>query len=72
MMSVTLICKECAYTARRPLMMEPGSHGVCETSSEPGLCPKGHGLLLRKDGIKQKRWARWARIGERFKRFINK
>lgn len=59
MTSVTLICKECGHTARRPLMMEPGSRGISETSSEPALCPKGHGLMVRKDGVKQERWALW-------------
>lgn len=56
---VTLVCKECGYTARRSLTLEAGSRGVHETSSEPGLCPKGHGLLVRKDGVKQERWALW-------------
>lgn len=56
---VTLVCKECNYTARRKLMLEPGSRGTCETSSEPGYCPRGHGLLVRKDGVPQERWAAW-------------
>lgn len=56
---VTLICKECKHTARRDLMREAGSRGVHETSSEPAYCPKGHGLMVRKDGVQQERWALW-------------
>jgi hypothetical protein len=56
---VTLICRECGHTARRDLMHEAGSRGAHETSSEPALCPKGHGLMLRKDGVRQERWALW-------------
>ena len=59
MTRVTLICTNCGYTCRRELSMEPGSRGVHETSSEPGLCPNGHGLLVRKDGLPQERWALW-------------
>lgn len=62
MTSVTLICKECTYTTRRSLTMEPGSRGVHETSSEPAHCPSGHGLMVRKDGVRQERWALWNRI----------
>jgi hypothetical protein len=36
---------------------ESGSKGVHETSSEPALCPHGHGLLRREDGLQQERWA---------------
>ena len=56
---VTLVCKNCGYTARRRLSLEAGSRGVHETSSEPGLCPKGHGLLIRQDGLPQEKWALW-------------
>jgi hypothetical protein len=61
---VTLVCMACGYKARRSLSMEPGSRGVHETSSEPGLCPKGHGLLVRQDGLPQERWAIWAGFGQ--------
>lgn len=56
---VTLVCTKCPYKARRELMLESGSYGVSETSSEPAFCPKGHGLLVRQDGVKQERWAMW-------------
>lgn len=59
MTSVTLICKACGHKARRELSFEPGSRGVHETSSEPALCPKGHGLMAREDGLRQERWALW-------------
>ena len=58
--SVTLVCKECGATARRKLMLEAGSHGVHETSSEPARCPKGHGPMIRQDGVKQENWALWS------------
>ena len=57
---VTLVCRTCGYQARRTLDLESGSHGVRETSSEKGLCPRGHGLLKRKDGVPQERWALWS------------
>lgn len=50
MTSVTLRCPTCGHTARRPLMLEPGSRGVRETPSEPALCPQGHGTMVRADG----------------------
>jgi len=59
MPSVTLICKTCGWTARRPLMNESGSRGIHETSSEPALCPRAHGLMVRSDGVPQEEWARW-------------
>lgn len=68
MTCVTLVCKECGHTARRPLMSESGSRGIHETSSEPALCPWGHGLLARQDGLRQERWASWARVGHEFKK----
>lgn len=62
MPSVTLICNECRHMARRELMLEAGSRGIHETSSEPALCPNGHGLMVRKDGVKQENWALWNTI----------
>lgn len=61
MPKVTLGCRTCSYKARRELSLEAGSRGIHETSSEPGYCPKGHGLLYRVDGVKQERWATWAK-----------
>lgn len=60
MPSVTLVCETCKHTARRELMQEVGSRGVHETSSEPALCPQGHGLMVRQDGLKQEDWALWS------------
>lgn len=59
MPKVTLVCKTCEHTARRELMREAGSRGVHETSSEPALCPNGHGLMVRQDGLPQEKWALW-------------
>lgn len=59
MPKVTLVCKVCKGTARRELSDEPGSRGVHETSSEPAYCPKGHGLMVRQDGLPQENWALW-------------
>lgn len=59
MVRVTLVCKVCGKAARRELMRKPGSRGVHETSSEPALCPDGHGLMTRADGLCQERWAAW-------------
>jgi hypothetical protein len=64
---VTLVCTQCSYQARRPLSQESGSRGIHETSSEPGLCPKGHGLLVRKDGVQQERWSLWSTLGAIFR-----
>ena len=50
---VNLVCKECGYTARRPLADQAGCRGHHETESIPALCPNGHGYLARKDGFKQ-------------------
>ena len=71
MPSVTLICRECGWTCRRALMREAGSRGVHETSSEPALCPKGHGLMVRNDDVQQERWALWKYI-DRFKKLLDK
>lgn len=67
MTRVTLVCPECGHTARRALTLEPGSRGVHETSSEPALCPKGHGLMKRQDGLPQENWALWAKGGPIFR-----
>ena len=61
MPKVTLVCPVCDKKARRELMNEPGSRGVHETSSEPAMCPSGHGLMVREDGLKQENWAAWSR-----------
>jgi len=59
MTRVTLVCPKCCHKARRSLYLEAGSRGVHETSSEPALCPKGHGLMTREDGLAQEKWAEW-------------
>lgn len=64
MPKVTLICQTCGHQARRELMREAGSRGVHETSSEPAICPQGHGLMVRKDGLPQERWALWRKIAK--------
>lgn len=51
MTRVTLVCPTCGHTARRGLMLEVACRGTHETISEPARCPKGHGLLVRKDGV---------------------
>lgn len=60
MTRVTLTCPTCGHTARRDLLNEVACRGTHETSSEPALCPHGHGLLKRKDGVQQERWAVWS------------
>lgn len=50
MPKVNLICRTCGNKARRELLLQPGSRGVHETSSELALCPNGHGKLEREDG----------------------
>lgn len=62
MPKVTLVCKVCKATARRELSDEAGSRGIRETSSEPAYCPKGHGLMLREDGLPQEDWALWSPV----------
>lgn len=59
---VTLVCTTCSYSARRKLMLEPGSRGVHETISEPATCPHGHGALVRKDGQVQSEERRSAAV----------
>lgn len=67
MPSVTLVCPKCNHTARRNLMLEAGSRGIHETSSEPALCPKCNILMLRQDGLPQENWALWgARYTDKF------
>lgn len=51
--SVTMVCRTCGSTARRPLFDTVACRGTHETSSEPALCPKGHGNMVRKDGVHQ-------------------
>lgn len=53
MPSVTLICIQCNYPARRELLNVVACRGIHETSSEPAYCPKGHGVMVREDGVKQ-------------------
>jgi hypothetical protein len=47
---VTLVCRTCGETARRDLLDESGSRGTQETCSQPALCPRGHGEMIRQDG----------------------
>lgn len=63
MTRVTLICPTCGHTARRDLSNEVACRGTHETSSEPALCPHGHGLMKREDGVQQahERWAPYVR-----------
>lgn len=66
MTRVTLVCRACGHAARRSLLSrEAGSRGVHETSSEPALCPRGHGLMVRQDGLRQERWAIWNMVGRK-------
>lgn len=51
MTKITLCCRRCGYTARRPLANTVACRGVKETSAELALCPHGHGKLVRVDGI---------------------
>ena len=51
MTRVTVVCPVCKHTARRDLLAEAGSRGVHETREEPAVCPHGHGLLVRVDGV---------------------
>lgn len=50
-MNITLRCKTCGKTARRPLLDVPGCHGHRELPAERALCPDGHGYMEREDGI---------------------
>ena len=56
MTRVTLKCPKCGYRARRSLNNEPGSRGTHETSCEVAMCPKGHGVLERVDGVAVGSW----------------
>ncbi len=51
--SVTLVCKTCRHTARRKLLFEAGCRGTRETASQPAKCPRGHGAMVRQDGVRQ-------------------
>lgn len=53
MPSVTLICTECKYTARRELVETVACRGIHESYSELAYCINGHGRLIRKDGFKE-------------------
>lgn len=50
-MNVTLVCKQCGKTARRPLIDVSGCHGRRELPTELALCPDGHGRMEREDGV---------------------
>jgi hypothetical protein len=52
---VTMRCEACGCTARRDLQREPGSRGTHETCAEPAYCPRGHGRMVRVDGVSE-RW----------------
>lgn len=51
--NVQLYCKTCGAEAKRALLDQPGCRGARETASEPAWCPKGHGLMIRRDGFVQ-------------------
>lgn len=56
MTRVNLYCAICWATAKRALVEGIGSVGVRgthESACEPASCPKGHGLMLRMDGVVQ-------------------
>jgi hypothetical protein len=48
--NVQLYCKTCGAEAKRALLDQSGCRGTRETASEPAWCPKGHGLMSRRDG----------------------
>jgi len=52
-MNVQLYCETCGAEAKRALLNQPGCRGAHETASEPASCPKGHGLMVRRDGMIQ-------------------
>ena len=56
MTNLTLICKTCGQTARRPLENSPSCRGVRETRPEPALCPAGHGPMVQKDLPQDGKW----------------
>ena len=56
MTNLTLICKTCGQTARRPLQNRASCRGVRETPPEPALCPAGHGLMVQKDLPQDGKW----------------
>lgn len=49
---VTMVCTTCGHKARRDLACEAGSRGTHETQAEPASCPRGHGPLVRADGVR--------------------
>lgn len=52
MTRVNLICTTCGHIARRDLVdFVAACRGTHETPSEPASCPKGHGAMVRKDGV---------------------
>lgn len=56
MTSVNLYCEICGQTAKRELVTGIGSvgcRGVHETPCLPAWCPRGHGLMVRRDGVIQ-------------------
>lgn len=53
MPNVQLYCKACGAEAKRALLEQVACRGIHETACEPAYCPKGHGLMLRKDGLVQ-------------------
>jgi hypothetical protein len=59
---VTLVCTQCGHTARRPLQRAVACRGTHETPSEMALCPNGHGVMVRQDGVQQLTQAKLDRI----------
>jgi hypothetical protein len=54
MTTVTLVCTTCGYKAKRRLREQVSCRGTRETAAELALCPKGHGELVRVDGVIQR------------------
>ena len=61
MTNLTLICKTCGQTARRPLEDAVSCRGVRESQPEPALCPAGHGPMVQKDLPQDGKWTALAR-----------
>lgn len=53
MPNVQLYCKACGAEAKRALLDQSGCRGIHETACEPASCPRGHGLMVRRDGFVQ-------------------
>jgi hypothetical protein len=49
---INLHCGSCPYTARRSLLLTTARRGIHEAPAEPSLCPQGHGILHRNDGLR--------------------